>query len=263
MTITLLFQALIAPLFVIGLAALARGWYPAVIVVGFWVLSLWVKGFTFEAMDSIAMALTLAAVSSVLTTRVSTWQRSLVYAVALIALSVWQVKNFAADLSLFSWLIQFSILALAVVLPELKTTTVRADQPLFNRFDVTALFWLIPIGALAFLSPIAGSIIVGQMSGLIALLLFGVWFLNKHPQQGHKKLAILITVPSLFAAQMAWHYVEIPWTTIAISLLGWLPLLWPGLKKMNVWSQALILVLLFGSILGIQLYLEWPQGSLY
>ncbi len=263
MTMTLLYQALLAPLVVLGLAAFARAWYPLILVVGFWIISLWVKGTTIQAMDSVAIAFTLAAANSMLIGKVKAPVRMIAAAILLVALSVWQVKNFASSISVMAWVIQFAFLAVAIVLPELKWTTADSEKKFFNRFDVAALFWLVPVGAVAFMSPLAGSIIVGQIAGLVATLVFGVWFYNAKSQASVHQLAVLVATPALFIAQMGWHYVEISWTSIALAIIGWLPVLWPGLKKQAWWLQLILVIVFFAAILGTQLYLEWPEGSLY
>ena len=263
MTQTLALQAFLAPFILLILAAFARRWYPLVLAAGFWAINLWIKGLTLEAMDSVAIAFTIAAVNAVLVGKVLLRYRLPITALALVALSVWQVKNFAADLPGLSWVIQFAFLAITLLLPEWKTAHAASEQKFAKRIDVSALFWLLPTGALAFTSPIAGSIVVGQMAGLIATLVFGAWFYSWRNQASVHQLALLVATATLFIAQMAWHYVEIPWTSLSIAILGWLPLLWPGLKKQPWWLQAIILVVCFAAILGAMFYLEWPEEALY
>lgn len=263
MTMTLLLQALLAPLIAIGIAAFARAWFPVILVVGFWAISFWVKGTTIEAMDSIAMAFTVAAINCLLTGKVKALYRVPVSAVVLVALSVWQVKNFASDISMAAWAIQFVFLAVALLLPEWKVAHAESDSKLLKRFDVAALFWMVPVGSIAFSTPIAGSIVVGQMAGLVATMAFGSWFFVAFGKASVRQLALLSAIPALFAAQMAWHYVEIPWTSLSVALIGWLPLLWPGLKKQAWWLQAILVIVFFVALLAGQLYLEWPQESEY
>ncbi|MEJ2043299.1 MAG: hypothetical protein P8X74_13660 [Reinekea sp.] len=261
MTLTLLLQALLAPVMAIILAAFVRTWFPVILIVGFWAVNFWVKGTTIEAMDSIAMAFTVAAINCLLTDKVKALYRVPVSAVILMALSVWQVKNFASDISIAAWAIQFVFLAVALLLPEWKLVQAQSDRKLLNRFDVAALFWMIPVGSIAFSTPIAGSIVVGQMAGLVATMAFGSWFLVAFGKASVQQLTILSAVPALFAAQMAWHYVEIPWTSLSVALIGWLPLLWPGLKKQAWWLQAILVIVFFAALLAGQLYLEWPEES--
>lgn len=263
MTVTLALQAFLAPIVLLLIAAFSRKWYPIILAAGFWGISLWVKGFALEAMDSVAIAFTIAAINALLIDKVKTHYRVPVAAVLLVILSIWQVKNFAADLPIMSWVIQFAFLAVTLLLPEWKVANSASETKFLGYADVSAAFWLVPVGAIAFLSPFAGSIVVGQMAGLIAMLVLGAWFYSLRSQATAHQLAVLVATPTLFIAQMAWHYVEIPWTSLSIAILGWLPLLWPGLKKQPWWVQTLILVVFFAAILGSQLYLEWPEESLY
>jgi hypothetical protein len=220
MTATLALQAFLAPILLLIIAAFSRNWFPAVLAAGFWGISLWVKGFALEAMDSVAIAFTIAAVNSLLVDKVKALYRVPVTAIVLVALSVWQVKNFAADLPVMSWVIQFAFLAIALLLPEWKMANAASDNKFLNRADIGALFWLVPVGAIAFLSPFAGSIVVGQMAGLIAMLVFGAWFYSWRHQASAHQIALLVATPALFIAQMAWHYVEIPWTSLSLAILG-------------------------------------------
>lgn len=265
MTFTIALQAFIAPILAVILAAVARQAWPLVVAAGFWAISLWVKGVGLEAMDSVAIALTLSALVALSAKHLSAPRFHLVAVVQvllLVGLSVWQVKNFAAGLPILSWVIQFGFLLLVWLLSTFRTWEDRSVSG-WQRYEPAALFWLIPVAYVAVLSPIAGSLLVGQIAGLIAVFGLLLWLLQGRGLVSSHQLGLLVATPSLFIAQMAWHYVEIPWTSLCIGLLGWLPLLWPGLARSPWWVKLLLGAALFGVALATGLTLEWPEQSLY
>lgn len=265
MTFTIVAQAFIAPLIAIIVALFTRQYWPLLVAAAFWLISLWVKGFSLEAMDSVAMAFSLSALVVFANGFLSIKHQRLVAAgqlVLLVALSVWQVKNFAASLPVISWVIQFGFLALVWALSTFRTWQSNSESG-WQRYDLAALFWILPVGYIAILSPIAGSLLVGQIAGLIAVFGLLVWGLQGRGLVSNQQLGVLVATPSLFIAQMAWHYVEIPWTSISLGLLGWLPLLWPGLQRSAWWLKVVLALVLFAVALGAGLTLEWPEQSLY
>lgn len=267
MTMTIALQAFVAPLFAVLLAALARSFWPWVAAASFWAISLWVKGMSLEAMDSVAMSFTLAAIMAYwlnhesMTLRRFRWL-AVVHLGLLVGLSVWQVKNFASTLPFNSWVIQFVFLGGIWALSTFRVW-LESDSTGWARYDLSALFWIIPVGYLAVLSPIAGSLLVGQIAGLIAVFGLLLWLLQGRGFVSTRQLGILMATPSLFIGQMAWHYVEIPWTSLSLGLLGWLPLLWPGLQTSKVWLKLVLAIVALGTALAIGLTLEWPEQSLY
>ncbi|EAR09175.1 hypothetical protein [Reinekea blandensis] len=265
MTFTIVLQAFIVPLIAVFLAALVRHYWPLLIAAAFWGISLWVKGPTLEAMDSVAMAFTLSSVLA-LTQSVVSRERQRLFAIGqlvlLVLLSVWQVKNFAASLPVISWVIQFAFLLIVWALSTFRRWD-ESPKAGWQRYELGALFWILPAGYVAILSPIAGSLLVGQISGLIAVFGLLVWGLQGRQQVSSAQLGLLVATPTLFIAQMAWHYVEIPWTSLSLGLLGWLPLLWPGLQRAPWWLKLVLAAVLFGAALAIGLTLEWPEQSLY
>jgi len=267
MTLTIFAQAILAPLLFASLAMLSRTYYPLLLAVVFWFISLWVKGYTLEAMDSVAIAFTIAAVFITLHKQAPTLPKRMVGAVQwllLVGLSVWQVKNFASSISMLGWVIQFGFLGCAVALAWWQRWPVGKDSgSVLQRFNLDGLFWLIPVGFLSILSPIAGSLLVGQVSGLIAVLGLVVWAYQGWARTSVNELALLIAVPTLFIAQMAWHYVEIPWTSLALGFIGWVPLMFPEFSKVPWWAKLITGVGLFSASLAAGLYLEWPEQSLY
>jgi len=259
-------QAFIVPVFAVILAAFARSYFPLVIAVAFWAISLWVKGITIAAMDSVAISISISALFIVILNRTKLTKILLVaiHAVLLILLSIWQVKNFASDIQTTAWLLQFSFIAIALGLSwwqRWKPVT-GADSRL-RRFQFDGLFWLIPVAYIAVLSPIAGSLMVGQMAGLITIFGLAVWVSQGWNKATVNDLSMIVATPTLFIGQMAWHYVEIPWTSLALGLIGWLPLLFPKFSNNNWLVKLILAAVLFGAILSLGLFLEWPEKSLY
>lgn len=264
MTLLILIQAFIAPFVVAALAALARSFYPLVIAAGFWGVSWWVKGAGIEPMDSIAIALALGAVVVVSMSRLKPAIFIAVQAVLLVVLSWWQVRIFADEIPLLGWVGTFAVLALAIVLPWFaKSAEPEPDATFLKRYDIVGLAWIMPIGMISIVTPIAGSIIIGQIGGLLALLGLLVWVYQGFKLSNSKQLGLLVATPTLFVALMAIHFAYIPWTAYVIAVLGWMPLVIPGLRKQHLIVQLLVLGVVFGVITGTGLYLEWPEGSLY
>ncbi len=263
MTFELFMQAFIAPLLVAIVAGFVKRWYPVVLAIGFWGISLWVKGLTLEAMDTIAMAVTLSAALILLSGSLAIRWLALAQWVMLVALSIWQVKNFAQDLPGLSWIIQAVLLTGIVAFSWLVPAGESTTPKLWSRFDTRQLYWLIPVGYLAIVSPLAGSILIGQMAGLVAVFAVAVWIFQVGGHSDEKQLALFVAAPALFAGQMAWHYAEIPWTSLLVGLVGWLPLLITPLRKRSAWLHLLIAAVLFAGLTGLGLWLEWPEQSLY
>ncbi len=265
MTLVLLLQAFVAPMLAAVIAAFTKKFYPVVLVVSFWVISIWVKGTSIEAMDSVAMALTLSVGLFYLPKAWSTRWKVLAHVLLLAVLSVWQVKNFASSLSPLTWTLQAVFLAFTVgfswwvPLDEEKGTR----TPVLSSLVMRNLFLLVPIGYLAILSPLAGSILVGQIAGLVALFGLVIWLYQGLGIATGRQLAIFVAAPTLFIGQMAYHYVEIPWTSLAIGLVGWLPLLSQRVSAQSRWLQLLFVGCVYALLLAIGLYLEWPEQSLY
>jgi hypothetical protein len=267
MTLTIFVQAFLAPLFAAFIAAFAKRYYALILAIAFWAISFWVKGTTVQAMDSVAMAFTM---SSILLTAYSFNPESkkrvfaTVQFVGLVALSVWQVKNFASDIPIIGWVVQLTVLAFFVGLSwRQEWPATIASRTFAKRFNVVGLLWLVPSGFVAMVSPIAGSLLVGQLAGLIAFLGLCVWLYQGLNRSSTNELALLVATPSVFIGQMAWHYVEIPWTSLLLGLVPLLLLFWRGLTKQALLIQLLTCGLAFASALALGLYLEWPEQSLY
>ncbi|WP_196156955.1 hypothetical protein [Reinekea sp. G2M2-21] len=263
MTFELFMQAFIAPVLVAIVAGFVKRWYPVVIAIGFWGISLWVKGLTLEAMDSIAMVVTLSAVLILLSGSLSKRWLALAQWFTLAALSTWQVKNFALDLPLLSWIIQAVLLTGVVAFSWLVPAGESTAPKAWSRFDTRQLYWLIPVGYLAIVSPLAGSILIGQMAGLIAVFALAVWIFHASRHSDEQQLALFVAAPALFVGQMAWHYAEIPWTSLLVGLVGWVPLLMTSMRKRAAWFHLLIATVLFAGLTSLGLWLEWPEQSLY
>ena len=65
MAITILTQTILMPSLCVALASLLSRWRPIVILCGFWLVSLWIKGGELQALDSIAIALSIAVITGI------------------------------------------------------------------------------------------------------------------------------------------------------------------------------------------------------
>lgn len=265
MTFQLFAQAFLAPILLIIVAGFLKKYHALALLVGFWVVSIWVDSPRVQAMDSIAFALTISTVAIYLIDRVKGRWLMVAHFLLLAILSVWQVKNFVMSISVTGWITQAIMLLIAIVLPWWVSHPQKTEShsSFINRFSFSGLFWLIPIGYLSILSPLAGSIIVGQMGGLVAMLGLGMWLYQGFGQSNNCKLAQWIATPTVFVGLMAYHYVLIEWTSLALGLLGWLPLLWKGLNRVPWWLQFIAAGVLFVTLTALGLYIEWPEQSLY
>ncbi len=263
MNMVLLSQILIAPVIILIIAAFSKRWAIVPIVIGFWLVVLSIKGLTLQAMDSVAIALTASALLIALRSKLNHITVAIISFIFFALLSIWQVKNFAGSLTIMSWVIQFLFLLLAVVWPTLTKQTHDTSDSWLSQLNFAGLLWIIPIGYTAILSPIAGSLVIGQVSGLLALLTLGLWIIRLKGNISMNTIAMLVAVPVVFISQMAWHYAEISWTSLALGYLAWLPLLWRGIYRQPWYVQLAIVIVCFAFVMSAGLYLEWPEESLY
>lgn len=264
MTMQLILQAFIAPLLLVLAASAKQQLQPVVVAIGIAFIISWVEGWGLAAMDSVWLAF---LVSSAVVLFARAFPKPLVWAVqtlVLAALSVWQVKNFASSLPASSWLIQGGVLIAVTAMPMWLAARQVQPQLILGKWDISQLFWLTPAIFIACVSPIAGSLMIGQIAGLLALTGGLIWLVSPWRNAVTEWFGYWWAVPTLFIGQMAWHYAEIPWTTLLIGLIGWLPLFFiPTLNKFPAYVPLIKWVTLTGLLVAVGLWLEWPEQSLY
>lgn len=255
MTTEILLQAFALPLAVLLVAAFSRQWLLVPVAIGFWIDAIWIKGTRFVAMDSIALALTLSTLAVYGFERMKRPVWLSVYLTLAVLLSWWQVKNFAGNIPVTGWILQLVILVLVILAPLMA-----ADQ---KKTDFLSLLWLVPAGFVGVLSPIAASVMIGQFGGLIATFGAGLWLLSWRGQLSIRQLAIWIMLPTLFAAQMAWHYAEIDWKALILGMLALVPLVALRQHRLRWWQQLVVVAVVAAIIFSTGLWMEWPEQSLY
>ena len=255
MTPEILLQAFALPLAALVAAAFSKQWLLIPIVVVFWIDSLWIRGMSLNAMHSIAMAATLSTLAVYYFDKVNRVKWHIGYFLLATVLSIWQVKNFADQISILAWVLQLAILAFVIFAPTIAHTP--------DKTDFMSLLWILPAGFVAVLSPIAASIMIGQFGGLVAVFGVGLWLLSWRRQISVQKMAIWVLMPTLFVAQMAWHYAEIDWKALILGLLALIPLLVLRQYRLAFWQQLLLVALVAGVVFGAGLWMEWPEQSLY
>ena len=271
MAITILTQTILMPSLCVALASLLSRWRPIVILCGFWLVSLWIKGGELQALDSIAIALSIAVITGICLEYMNRVAVLGAYLVLAVLLCLWQVKNFAADLSLASWVIEGTFLIAALAWPfvvnhligvDKESANVASQDNTVNR--LAYLLWVVPLGYMAVITPIAGSVIIGQMLAVLAVLFAGLVVLSLFNQaQNPFIITLMVSLPSFVGARMAWHYAEVSWYWLLIGFVAWLFLLIMPLYRIKLWPLLFMLGGVFLGLTGIGLYFVWPEGSLY
>lgn len=253
MTWQMLVQSFVIPIIAAIISYLINRKPLYILTIGIWISSMWQTSFSFHSMNVVALALTLTTIcTDVQTNRFSNWIKHTCIIAIGIALYWWMVRRFTAQLNILEWIFPLGLVALSYIF-SVKTTN--------TRINFVHLAWIAPLGGLALVISLFGSVKIGVLSGTFALTSLFAWiifYINKYES---KTFAIWIALPSVFTALLAYHFAEIEPMLLVILFSNWILISILGNSRPA--TQFTVIFITGIVTTGLTLYLGWPEQGFY
>lgn len=172
------------------------------------------------------------------------------------AVALFLVRRFADSIEPLAWLVHGMMLLLPVALFALQTSSERSTHWAFAAL-VASLATLAPIIGLG------GSIKMAQMLGALATAAGVLWLvglLRPALQASSQQLLIGAQLLGAWLALSAFHLSGTSPLALALPSFMWLVL---GLRSQKLVVQIVVFTLLMAAVLGLGLWMVWPEQSLY
>lgn len=197
-----------------------------ILTLGFWAATIWLTNFSLHSMTAIAFMLTLTVFSQEIpNAKFPRWLKSS----AVIAIGAlmywWMVRRFSERLDLVEWIVPIALIA---------SSYLFSISALKSRTNFSHLAWIAPLGGLALVVSLFGSVKIGVLSGTLASVSLLGWVIYYIRKLDSRELATWIALPSMFIAFLAYHFAEIDPLYLLILFGNWLLIPLLANKKPNV-----------------------------
>lgn len=236
-----------------GIAAWTFRSYALWILVGtVWLSGLWQTNGQLHSILTPVIAMTIMAALYTMKNDPPKIAYALLITVISAGLYWWMVRRFIGQTEIIEWAITLAGVFLSIIyIQSLKDNT---PHPAF-------LALLAPLGGMALVVALFGSIKIGVISGTMASIALAAWVLSLKNITNDRVLAQIVTLPTLFVSVLAYYFAEIQVELLFILLLNWL--LIPVLNRYPALIQYTMVFILGIATTGMALWLGWPEQPPY